>query len=54
MIAGRRFEGSDMLGNNRACRTSFTQPYAAVHPLTVNKYTDRMVVFNAIVCNECV
>ena len=33
LIAGQPFEGSDMPGNNQVCRTSFSQPYAVLHPL---------------------
>ena len=33
IVAGRPFEGDDTLGSNQACRTSFSQPYAVLHPL---------------------
>ena len=53
LIAGRPFEGSDTPGNNQACRTSFSQPYAVPHPLMYCSdgfyYNNRLL----IVCLLC-
>ena len=33
IVSGRPFEGNDTLESNQACRTSFFQPHAVLHPL---------------------